>query len=427
MGEASANHEMLRYPRTERSDLSFRGERLLRGRHRIHPYPAMLHPLLVDFLIRTYAPNGAVILDPFCGSGVTLLQSQMNGYESIGFDINPVALLIARAKTRNYVQVQLQQEARHLIERLQFRATSLFSKGFEPDVPEIKNRAYWYSDPVTRDLGRIRSVLKNGSYEYKEFFLTIFAFVCRNQSWTRNGEFKRYRINKSKLAKTRNEVIIRFCAHLNEMIQVFMTSGPTLKPSTPLLHNSEDQIPPHLEYNTVITSPPYGDSRTTVAYGQYTSFGNDWLTGLIEGESTGYRVDAECLGKKGGLVEELKEHDILQNTASDIRQRDVKRATEVIHFFNGYYKSIKNVADRLNSGGTVCYVVGNRTVRGIQIPMDQITASFLESIGLNFKGIYTRDISNKVMPLRNSPTNKAGATSPTMVNEYIVVFTKSKD
>lgn len=426
MCQAVGTQSVLQYARSMRGELSFKGERLLRGRHRIHPYPAMLHPLLVDFLIDTYAEKCSVILDPFCGSGVTLLQSQLRGHESIGFDINPVALLIARAKTRQYAPAQLQKESRDFGERLQNCAMSLFAAGVEPDIPEIKNMDYWYSEPVIRDLGRIRSILKNNSYEYKDFFLTVFAFVCRNQSWTRNGEFKRYRIRKSKLGQTRNEVFVRFCAHMDEMTRVFLENAPIRKPSTPMLHNSEQPIPTDLQYDTVITSPPYGDSRTTVAYGQYTSFGSDWLRDLIDGTVTGYRVDTECLGKRGDLVPGLKDHDILQNTIHDIGQRDFKRATEVLHFFNGYYRSILNVASRLNSGGTVCYVVGNRTVKGIQIPMDQITASFLEATGMSFQGIFTREISNKVMPLKNSPTNKAGATSPTMLSEYIVVFSKPK-
>ena len=82
-------------------DLTFAGERLTRGRHRIHPYPAMLHPLLVDYLLEKYAKNNDLVLDPFCGSGVTLLQSSFKGYESIGFDINPLALQIARTKTQS--------------------------------------------------------------------------------------------------------------------------------------------------------------------------------------------------------------------------------------------------------------------------------------------------------------------------------------
>ena len=98
------------YTRTEEKALSFRGEQLLRGRHRIHPYPAMLHPLLVNFLIDVYGREGDVVFDPFCGSGVTLLQAAVKGHESIGFDINPMAVLIARAKTTTYQKDKLLEE-----------------------------------------------------------------------------------------------------------------------------------------------------------------------------------------------------------------------------------------------------------------------------------------------------------------------------
>jgi hypothetical protein len=56
--------------------------------------------------------------------------------------------------------------------------------------------------------------------------------------------------------------------------------------------------------------------------------------------------------------------------------------------------------------------------------MDQITAFFLDSMGLKFEGIYVRDILNKVMPSQNSPTNVTGAKLKTMSNEYIVIFKK---
>lgn len=56
--------------------------------------------------------------------------------------------------------------------------------------------------------------------------------------------------------------------------------------------------------------------------------------------------------------------------------------------------------------------------------MDQITACFFEQLGLKFENIFVRDILNKVMPSKNSPTNIVGATKQTMTNEFIVIFTK---
>ncbi|MDE0554850.1 MAG: DNA methyltransferase [Candidatus Poribacteria bacterium] len=412
------------YARTEQKELSFYGEQLLRGRHRVHPYPAMLHPLLVDFLIDTYAEKEDVVFDPFCGSGVTLLQSGISGHESIGFDINPLALLIARAKTQTYREGKLLKEFEDLKKTVYQNASPLFNDDDKIDVPKIKNRDYWYSKSVTDDLGRIRFVLKNNSYKYKDFFMANFAFICRDQSLTRKGEFKRYRLNKKKIAKAKNEVFTRFFSHIQEMIEVFLNSDIPRKKSRPILANSENKIPAKIKYDLVITSPPYGDSRTTVAYGQYSSFGAEWTNDLNDHSISGYSIDRECLGKESQLSDDLSDYNILIEAVEKIKSVDPKRANEVMYFFNGYYKSIRNIIENLNKKGRVCFVVGNRTVKGFQIPMDQITASFLDKMGLNFEDIFIRDILNKVMPSKNSPSNKTGMKSRTMSHEYIVVFSK---
>ena len=407
------------FPRIEQKELSFRGSKLLTGRHRIHPYPAMLHPLLVNWLLEKFAAKDDVIFDPFCGSGVTLLESAVRGHDSIGFDINPLALLIAKTKTRVYRKSRLLSEFNDLKDAV--------LNSVETDIPEVKNAQYWYSTSVIRDLGRIRHVLNTKPFKYRDFFTTGFAYVCRNQSYTRNGEFKRYRINPEKLASAKNEVFEKFFQHVSEMIEVYLQSQPPTGRCKPMLANSETKIPSKISYDLVITSPPYGDSGTTVAYGQYTSFGSEWINGMNgyhNGNGNGYQIDKEGLGKVGEPNDELENHETLTHTIKDIDRVDPRRAKEVYYFFNGYFNAVKNVVENLNENGKICLVVGNRTVKGYQIPMDQITASFLDNMGLNFKGILVRDIHNKVMPLQNSPSNKAGMKSGTMMNEYIVVFSK---
>ena len=417
---------MQTYPRTEQKSLSFHGEPLLRGRHKIHPYPAMLHPLLVNHLIDTYAKNGDVVFDPFCGSGVTLVQAGVNGYESVGFDLNPMALLIARAKTAIYRRKKLLEEYNDLSNKIYESETSS-PESCQIDVPPLRNGDYWYSADVISDLGKIRHALKNRPYEYRDFFLACFALICRNQSFTRNGEFKRYRMNEEKMAKAKNEVLPRFFSHLHEMINVFLEMEIPRKSCKPILANSENRIPTNIKYDLVITSPPYGDSATTVAYGQYMSFGSEWVNDLDihNGKSQTYQIDRECLGKKSKLNEQLSNHTNLTSTIEQINGIDRRRAREVFYFFNGYYNAVRNTVENLNDNGRACFVVGNRTVKSIQIPMDQITSSFLDSLGLTFEQIYVREILNKVMPSRNSPSNKIGALAKTMSNEYIVVFSKS--
>ena len=277
---------------------------------------------------------------------------------------------------------------------------------------------------MANDLGRIRHILKHKSYRYKDFFLVNFAFVCRNQSLTKNGEFKRYRLKKEKIEKTKNEVLSKFFSHTGEMMEIFTDTDIPTKNSRVVLANSENTVP-EIDYDLIITSPPYGDSGTTVAYGQYTSFGSAWIKNLNSyDKDVYYNVDRESLGKVGQLNEELEEHEVLVDTLGKIENVDIKRAKDVLNFFNGYYNSIRNVSRGLNKKGKVCFVVGNRRVKGFQIPMDQITASFFRRMGLDFKEIFVRNILNKVMPLKNSPSNRVGEKSRTMTNEYVVVFSK---
>jgi len=67
--------------------------------HGFHSYPARFHPLLVRALLDG-VPRGAALLDPFCGSGTTLVEGLARGLTCRGTDLNPLAVLLARQKAR---------------------------------------------------------------------------------------------------------------------------------------------------------------------------------------------------------------------------------------------------------------------------------------------------------------------------------------
>ena len=405
------------YSPTFRDDLSFAGKPLLTGRHRIHKYPAMLHPLLVDHLLNKYSRTGDIVFDPFCGSGVTLLQAALKGYTSIGFDINPLALLIAKAKTTSFVTHELHRDFIALHKDILACNNT--------DVPAIYNIDYWYTEGVQEGLGKIRHVLKNNRYKYNILWVVCLALMAREHSNTRNGEFKRYRVKELSFDLP-HYVLSSFFKCAEKAIDL-LTKGPFPQAkATPFLFNSEHSISSSTTYDLVITSPPYGDSNTTVAYGQFSSFGQDWTADLNPFGQISYRIDAESIGKKSHVLPQVVNNTLLQETLSQIRQgKKEKRAKEVLHFFNGYYKVLRNTIENLRDKGRICFVVGNRRVNGVQIPMDQITVSFFKVLGLHIEDLFTRRIHNKVMPIKNSPTNQKNLTAPTMSHEYIVVGKKS--
>ena len=124
----------------------------------------------------------------------------------------------------------------------------------------------------------------------------------------------------------------------------------------------------------------------------------------------------------GGV--KLKENitkGMIANYIAQISKMDDKRALEVSAFYNDLATSIKKVAHSICKSGKSIYVVGNRTVKNVQLPTDQFIAEKFEENGFRHLITYERALSSKSMPSRNSPTNEAGKTVATMLWEYIVV------
>ena len=109
-----------------------------------------------------------------------------------------------------------------------------------------------------------------------------------------------------------------------------------------------------------------------------------------------------------------------------IRALDEKRYWEVVSFLNDYSLSIQNVAKVVRKGGVVCYVVGDRRVKGIQIPLDLFTAETFTRLGFKHNITLVREIPNKRMPAQTSPTNQAGLKVATMSQEFLVILEKQE-
>ncbi|MDR0558815.1 MAG: hypothetical protein LBG92_01480 [Prevotellaceae bacterium] len=172
---------------------------------------------------------------------------------------------------------------------------------------------------------------------------------------------------------------------------------------------------PQNEYfDIVLTSPPYGDSRTTVAYGQFSTLSNEWL-----GINYARKIDGMLMG--GVKPKQNIQNGIIADYIAEINKVDNKRALEVSAFYNDLGNSINQVAKSVKKGGKSIYIVGNRIVKNVQLPTDQFIAEKFEQNGFKHIITYERALSNKSMPSKNSPTNEVGKTVNTMLWEYIVI------
>lgn len=409
------------YKRVYDKKWNFKGGSMKELVHGLHPYPAMMMPLIARTMFQKYGKGSeTVFLDPYVGAGTTLVEAQYYGAKkAIGIDLNPLAILLSRTKTENMDLGKIEEE----ITQFDWFIDNIG----EVQAPEFSIRDSWFQPKTIDELAKIRAYIMTleNSGEI-DFFKTAFSETVRASSETRNGEFKLYRMSKSSLAKFEPKPIQLFKEIIRRNLSI-LQSVKYAKNTEIQLFN-EDTI--HIcqtgelqnSIDLIITSPPYGDSHTTVAYGQFSRLSNEWL----EFEESG-TLDRRLLG--GVKTEKRKFHIAeLDNAIDEICEKDRsfnrERGWEVVSFYNDYEKSIQVIAPTVKSGGYVIYVVGNRRVRNVELPLDVITYKMFERLGFEHIITHVRDILNKRMPSKASPANAVGEQIPTMTQEYIVVMRK---
>ena len=87
--------------------------------HRLHPYLGKFIPQLVEIFLRKYFLPGQTVLDPFAGSGTTLVQANELEVNSVGYDISAFNVLLIRAKTQRYDISLVKKEILDIIEKIQ--------------------------------------------------------------------------------------------------------------------------------------------------------------------------------------------------------------------------------------------------------------------------------------------------------------------
>ena len=403
--------------RTRCVNYDYRGINASEGVFGIHKFPAMLHYRLVESLVEEFSVKDSFVFDPFCGSGVTLNVSIRKGRNAIGTDINPLALLISEVRSYKNFPVDLDFYLHDLLKRWNF---------LEPDVPSVRNLSYWFKNYTVNDLGKLRRfIIELEDLRIKKFFCVVFSQTVRDVSLTRKNEFKRYRMKCEDIEKFNPNVLEHFITLAQDYHQRLLESEDVTGRLELFLHDVRIPMPFDNKVDLVITSPPYGDSKTTVAYGEFSSFSLEWLSGVIG--FVNVNVDKVSLGGKKKIYNEsdLFFSPTLKEVISLLLNINKKRAMEVWSFYKDLFKSLRNIAQSLKSGGIACFVVGNRCVKGITIPMDIIVKEMFEYLGFSHYQTRVRKILNKRMPLLNSPSNKRGSKSSTMKEEYVVIMKKN--
>lgn len=435
--------------------------------HGLHNYPAvMIWPISNTILriVGKYRPIHS-LLDPFVGSGTVIVEGQKEGIkEVVGNDLNPLALLISKAKITllteddfsniNAIAEKLNSIKSDNADLIQgfvdyvlshysivdkgdwaLKAANITNEYFAETplsgykVKKIENLGFWFRPESVIEIEILMQTIDEFSTENaKPFLYCTLSETIRLVSNTRNGEFKLYRKKVDRILAKKHDPIGSFISLLKKNIEKEKSYLPVASRESKVTTICENAQ--HLDsvkdgsIDIVITSPPYGDSHTTVAYGQYSRLSNTWL-GLTDDKN----LDSKLLGGKKTKEKNIKElqSPTLEKIIAEISKVDAKRASEVLDFYFDLDASLAEITRKVAINGYEFWVVGNRTVKLVNIPTDIILGELGEKYNLRVLDRYYRMISNKVMPNLNSPTNVAGNHAQTMTSEIIVFFKKIVD
>lgn len=442
--------------------------------HGIHSYPAMMVCPISRNIIKIMKGIMPIssLFDPFSGSGTVLVEGLLSGIPNVvGNDINPLALFLAKVKTTQLDISMLQSATNKLLDSIRSRyeqyilqidsVDDVLTNAYELDltakhgwgdnaphylteyceknnvdinIPSFKNIGYWFKPRVILLLQIIKDEInKIEDNNMRNFAFVAFSESIRLVSNRRNGEFKMFRMPPVKVAKFVPDVIKEFSTILqrniekmNAFVEACSDTGTNSKVTIFQNNATVLQDVPNESIDLVVTSPPYGDSRTTVAYGEYSRLSLQWLgiDNLSEKEIMG--IDKSLMGgaKFRNGFEYTMPSQSLRESLFRIKDKDLERAGDVYSFYNDLKNSIKAVSEKTKIGGYHFWVVGNRTVKGELLKTDVIITEIADSYGLEHVYTIDRNIINKVMPSLNSPTNESGIKAETMTNEHIVVLRK---
>jgi len=136
--------------------------------HRLHPYLGKFIPQLVEELLSRYFRSGQHVLDPFAGSGTTLVQALESGLDATGMDVAAFNCLLMEVKTRAYNPFVLEQELRSAHERI----------GEPSGVRPSGYVRRWYAPAAGRELLAFRSVAQD--YEHADVLRVVLARAARS-------------------------------------------------------------------------------------------------------------------------------------------------------------------------------------------------------------------------------------------------------
>lgn len=321
------------------------------------------------------------ILDPFCGSGTTLLASKEMGIPARGIDILPLSVFISNAKLLRYNE-------RH-IETAINEIEDLFEKDNNTDYIINKTKKellmkFFHKDILDKILFIREWIERKDDKETKYFLLTALLSILEDVSYTRkDGGF--LRILKEKEIPDLKSIYLSKLHSMAKDIE-FINKLPDTDTEAIEGDARKTMYKPG-SFSAVITSPPYPNRH------DYTRvYLLELITGFIDSPEQlknlrYFSIQSHVEAKQRFIPEDYSPPCILNNILKKLEKVSLPNK-QIIKMLEGYFEDmylvLREVKRILKPGGKAAFVIGDVRYGGIKVPVGEILTDIGDNIGLEF-------------------------------------------
>jgi methylase of polypeptide subunit release factors len=366
--------------------------------HRIHTYPAKF-PAFITTKALDYARKNSVeakyIADVFCGCGTVAFEAKRSNIDFWGCDINPVATMIAKVKSRKYQRSRLKKYYQNII--ASFAELDNCEARYEYGNERLR---YWYDEEHYEALYRLKIAIEKSTPPksgYRFFFLCAFSNILKSTSrWLTKAIKPQVDPNK----KPAN-VLGAFKHQCEFMILANNESDISgISKVKIVTRNFLDSSLKRPKVDMIITSPPY---VTSYEYAELHQLSSLWL---------GFSEDYREL-RKGSIGSRYHIYDFEGNLAHlntvgsqivfSLIDQCKSKARDVAKYFLDMQQVAHLTFTMLNDCGIALFVIGNTEYKGIKIDNVRHLSESLQTSGFSGIRVTKRRISNKYLtPYRDS-------------------------
>ncbi len=406
--------------------------------HGLHSYAAKCPPQLVQAGIERYSKIGDLVLDPMVGSGTTAVEGILHSRNVIGFDIDPLACLITRVKTR-YIHDEsivhgyglVRNKVMKDIEKLNSRQNNLSLLKRVRAPINFPNLEHWFSPQVISNLALLSYHIATTPLkpEVKDFLWVAFSGTIISKVSVANArDIIHSRSHYHEHAKP-PDVIAKFDSRIKKMrrhmLELHHFLNGKLATADIRLGDARNLSLTSGTVDLVFTSPPYA---TALDYQRAHFLAVGWMQAALNVSVEEYRLDgSKYIGSEKGKVisydmDGFSKYDIVPSVIAQLEKVDKRKAFLLYRYFTDMKQVISEISRVLKPRKHAIIVVCPSHIRKVQIPNHEALAEIGDSFGLKLveKRVRTIEIKKRVLPYVRE------AFGDRMSTEYVLVFQKRR-